>query len=281
MGCDRCGRRVQTPQMSLFTANYLCFNCAADERRLNRYAEAVQAHVRAREEENLLFAGIGLTTAERVLLDRLRRERTSEYALAALAALPAPHGPALPCDMGAAFRWWGGDHLISTQACLGGRVIAGMGSAVPAAAMIRLIGSRVPAVTLDGWEMERLCAQTEVAPDGVVQVGVGIPIRRDELQRLMALCAQPPRLPQILSMGRHVIARVERQERLEIRVVAQLACQGHIRLPVMLWRDLRAGHHTPGLARRQIAGVVELHPDDGAPIRLTEGEIERIALLVS
>ena len=58
--CDRCGKPLKSRIMSMFNMDCLCLDCAEAEKQLPKYKEAVEAELRAIEEGDLNFPGIGL-----------------------------------------------------------------------------------------------------------------------------------------------------------------------------------------------------------------------------
>ena len=57
--CDRCGKLLTSRTMSKFNMDCLCLDCSEAEKQLPKYKEAVEAELKAIQEGDLNFPGIG------------------------------------------------------------------------------------------------------------------------------------------------------------------------------------------------------------------------------
>ena len=57
--CDRCGKPLKSRTMSRFNTDCICPECDEAEKQLPGYKEAVEAEMKAIQEGNLNFPGIG------------------------------------------------------------------------------------------------------------------------------------------------------------------------------------------------------------------------------
>ncbi len=58
--CDRCGKPLKSRTMSRFNTDCICHECDEAEKQMPEYKEAVEVEMKAIQEGDLNFPGIGL-----------------------------------------------------------------------------------------------------------------------------------------------------------------------------------------------------------------------------